>query len=164
MIVFSVFFGFFGGLKKGLPRAFLECVTVAAALILTMEFYPQVAMFLKPSLDFLSAEMLGVTGFFAVAFGVMFVLRFIFWGVLFILPASDSSVIESGLAVVFNIFSKILLLGIAAQAVLIGPWGGLKQVFGSGDSYAGYALIQLTLRLHQMLHGPLTSLRALLPF
>ena len=164
MVVFSVIYGFFGGLKKGFPRAFLECVTVAAALILTMDFYIQAAALLKPALDFFSEEMLRVTGFFAVAFGTMLILRFIFWGVLFLWPASDSSVIESGLAVLFNIFSKILLLGLAAQALLIGPWGGLKQVFGSGDSYFGYALIQLTLRLHEMLRGPLIALHSILPF
>jgi hypothetical protein len=163
MVVFSVVYGFFGGLKKGFPRAFLECVTVGAALILTMELHPLAALWLKPSLDFLSEEMLGVTGFFAVAFGTMFILRFIFWGLLFLLPAADSSVIESGLAVLFNILSKILLLGLAAQALLIGPWGGLKQVFGNGDSYSGYALVQLTLRLLDLLRGPLAALRALLP-
>ncbi|MBP9866054.1 MAG: CvpA family protein [Candidatus Omnitrophica bacterium] len=163
MVVFALIYGFFGGLKKGFPRAFLECITVAAALVLTMDFYTQAADLLKPSLDFFSQEMLGVTGFFSVAFGVMLVLRFVFWGVLFLLPNAESSVIESGLAVLFNILSKILLLGLAAQALLIGPWGGLKQVFGSGDSYSGYALVQLTLRLHEWLRGPLTALRAALP-
>jgi len=163
LVFFSVLYGFFGGLKKGFPRAFLECVTVAVSLIVTMEFYTQAAALLKPSLDFFSEEMLRVTSFFAVAFGTMLALRLFFWGVLFLLPAAESSVIESGLAVLFNVLSKILLLGLAAQALLIGPWGSLKQVFGSGDSYAGYALVQLTLRLHELMRGPLAALRALLP-
>ncbi len=162
LVLFAVVFGFFGGLKKGFTRAFLEALTVAAALVLTLEFYLQAAALLKPALDFLSDEMLGLTSFFAVALGTIFILRFLFWGLLFILPAADSSVVESGLAVFFNIISKLLLLSLAAQAVLIGPWGGLKQVFGNGDSYTGYRLVQLAVRLHEWMHGPLTALRAVL--
>jgi len=160
MVLFAVFFGFWGGLKKGLPRAFLECLTVAASLVLTMEFYPQAALLLKSILSFLSSEMLNVVGFFAVALGVMGLLRFLFWGLLFFLPAAESSVIEAALAVVFNVGSKLLFLGLAAQAILIGPWGGLKQVFGSGDSYTGHFLVQMTMSFHGWFNGPLTALRS----
>lgn len=162
LVLFAIIFGFFGGLRKGLTRAFFEALTVAAALVLTLAFYTQAAALLRPTLDFLSEDMLGLAGYAAVALVTLLVLRFVFWGLLFLLPALNASLIESGLAVIFNVLSKLLMLSLIARGILIGPWGGLKQVFGSGDSYTGYLLIQLSQSLQVWTQGPLNALRSAL--
>lgn len=158
----AVLTGFFGGLKKGFTRAFLETITWVLTAALTLEFYPQTAVFLQPHLDFLSGVLLTFTAFVLLASACLLALRLFFWGFVFILPAADASAVELSLAIAFNIFNKLLFLGLAGSAILLSPWGGLKPVFGSGDSYAGYALVQLVVRIHASFAGPLAGLRAFL--
>ncbi len=159
----AVFAGFFWGLKKGLTRAFLETVTLVLTLALALEFHPQAVIFLKAHLGFLPDGIVLLTGFLAVAAGCFFIFRFIFWGLRFILPPADVSLVEITLAIVFNILNQVLLLSLLASAIMMGPWGGLKPVFGHGDSYTGYSLVRLADRIHTGLHSPLMALRKAIP-
>ncbi len=158
----AVFAGFFSGLKKGFTKAFLESVTWVSTAVLTLEFYPQAVTFLKQHLGFLPEAMMIFAAFTTLALSCLLVFRILFWGPVFFLPAADESLIELLLAVVFNIFNNLLFLSLAANAILLSPWGRLKPVFGNGDSYAGYALVQLAVRIHAALPGPLAALRGVL--
>ena len=155
----ALVFGFLGGLKKGFTRAFLGTVTWVLTLALTLEFYPDAVAFLRPHLASFSETWIIFSGFLAVALACLLLFRVLFWGLLFILPAADTSFIELLLAAVFNIFNQALLLSLLAGAILIGPWGQLKTVFGRGDSYTGYPLVQISGKIHAGLQGPLTMLR-----
>ncbi len=150
------------GFSNGLNRPWIKAVRGAAATALTayatLEFYPIWDRWAGPFLEIFSHQMAEGLSFALLAILILTGLRIVFWLLTFFLERPPASFPATLAAVFFSICSKILLLALTAQVLLLGPWGGMKKAFGQGDSYSGYALAQLARQVHGVLEGPLAPM------